>query len=406
MSGLWKTDKWFTSPWNGVEDVRRTLDFKPDIRLHDVTLRDGEQQAGVIFSCNEKILLAEKLAEMGIHRIEAGMPVVSKDDKDAISQIVRMGLPSEIFAFCRCSKSDIQAAAETGVKGVVVEIPCSQHLIEKAYRWDLEKAVALSVEATAYAHELDLYTVFFPIDISRTDIVWAIDMISRVAFEGHMDALVIVDTFGGLNMHAVPYLIKKFKDTLHKPIEAHFHDDYGLAVANTLMALASGADIAHTTVGGIGERAGNCCYEQLALSLLTLYGIDLKLNWEMMYDLSTLLKKITGMPTRPNQCITGEMLNCIESGILAAWYKNVFPKDMLELTPYLPSLVGAPESKVVLGKGSGLASIEIYLQNIGVEITDNEKKRELLALVKRAALEKQGLLDVEEFKHIVRCYLK
>lgn len=406
MDGSWKTDKWFTSPWNASEDARKNLNFSRNIKLHDVTLRDGEQQAGLCFSRDEKIALAEKLAEMGIHRIEAGMPVVSQDDREAIEHIVKMGLPSEIFAFCRCSKGDIKAAAETGVKGVVVEIPCSQHLIEKAYRWDLEKAVSLSIEATAYAHELGLYTVFFPIDMSRTDIAWALNLISRVATEGYMDALTIVDTFGGLNMHAVPYLIKKFRDTLKKPIEVHFHDDFGLGVANTLMALATGADVAHTTVGGIGERAGNCCYEQLALSLLTLYGVDLKLNWDAMYDLNALLKKITGMPTRPNQCITGESLNCIESGIVTGWYKNVYPTDMLELSPYMPSLVGAPEAKVVLGKGSGLPSIEIYLESIGVEIEDTAKKRELLALVKQAALKKHGLLDVEEFEQIVRDYLK
>ncbi|MBQ9197570.1 MAG: pyruvate carboxyltransferase [Clostridia bacterium] len=406
MNSSWKTDKWFTSPWNASEDARRSLSFRPNIRLHDVTLRDGEQQAGLIFSREEKIALAEKIAEMGIHRIEAGMPVVSAEDRAAIEHIVKMNLPAEVFAFCRCSKSDIRAAAETGVKGVVVEIPCSQHLIEKAYRWDLEKAVALSVEATAYAHELGLYTVFFPIDMSRTDLAWALNLISRVANEGYMDALTIVDTFGGLNMHAVPYLIKKFKDTLQKPIEVHFHDDFGLGVANTIMALASGADVAHTTVSGIGERAGNCCYEQLALSLLTLYGVDLKLNWQAMYELSALLKKITGIPTRPNQCITGKSLNQIESGIITSWYKNVYPDDMLELTPYLPSLVGAPEPCVVLGKGSGLPSIEIYLEQIGVELSDTEMKRELLGLVKQAAAKKHGLLEKSEFEQIVRDYLK
>lgn len=406
MNTPWNTDKWFTSPWNYMEDARKGLSFKPDIKLHDVSLRDGEQQAGLIFSCDEKIRLAEKMAEMGIHRIEAGMPAVSKADADAIADIVKRNLPSEIFGFCRCSKSDIRAAADTGVKGVVVEIPCSEHLIQKAYKWDVEKAVALSVEATAYAKELGLYTVFFPIDMSRTDMTWALNMISRVAREGHMDALTIVDTFGGLNLHAIPYLVQQARDTVKRPVEIHFHDDFGLATATTLQALACGADVAHTTISGIGERAGNCPYEQVAMALLTLYGVDLGIKYDKIVELSRLLREITGMPMRPNQCITGDTVSQIESGIITAWYRNVRDDALLEILPFSPALTGGREPMVVLGKGSGLPSIEVYLEKIGMQIDSTEKKRDLLALVKERGAAKHGLLSQDEFEQIVRDYLK
>ena len=291
MNTPWKSEKWFTSPWNFADPVAETYQFAKKIKLHDVSLRDGEQQAGLIFSKDEKIALAEKMAEIGIHRIEAGMPAVSPDDKEAIRQIVNHHWGPEVFAFCRCVKDDVKKAAELGVDGIVIEIPSSDHMIEKAYRWDLEKAVQLSVEATSYAKEMGLYTVFFPIDMSRADIHWAMKLIQRVATEGHMDALAIVDTFGGLNPSAIPYLIRTVKSYIDKPIEVHFHDDFGLGSANTLLALAAGADVAHTTISGIGERAGNCPYEDVALSLLTMYGVDLGLQYDKMYELSQMMRK-------------------------------------------------------------------------------------------------------------------
>lgn len=402
----WKTDQWFTSPWNFIDEVKSHYHFQKNIELHDISLRDGEQQAGLIFSKDEKILLAEKLAEIGIHRIEAGMPAVSKSDEDAIRQIVKMKLGPKIFAFCRCVKDDVKRAADLGVDGIVIEIPSSDHMIQKAYRWELEKAINLSIEATSYAKEKGLYTVFFPIDMSRADMVWALNLINRVSKEGHMDALALVDTFGGLNMHAIPYMIEKVKETISKPIEIHFHDDFGLASANTLMALSCGADVAHTTVSAIGERAGNCSYEEVALSLLTMYGFDIGLKFDKMYDLSKLVRRISGMPIRPNQGIVGDDIFSIESGIITGWYNNVKDTDPLELTPYLPSLTGHSKSTIVLGKGSGLPSIEHYLGMLGYEIPKTEDMMLILSKVKDSALKSHGLLSAQQFTDIANEVLK
>jgi len=405
METPWKNDKWFTSPWNFADEVRSGCQFSKNIKLHDVSLRDGEQQAGLIFSEDEKVQLAEKMAEIGIHRIEAGMPAVSEPDRAAIERIVKMKLGPEIFAFCRCMKEDVKRAADLGVDGIIIEIPSSDHMIEKAYRWDLEKAVALSVEATSYAKEMGLYTVFFPIDMSRADMVWAINLIKRVATEGHMDALAVVDTFGGLNPNAIPYLIRTMKANIDKPIEVHFHDDYGFASANTVLALAAGADVAHTTISAIGERAGNCPYEDVALALLTMYGVDLGLQYDKIYGLSKLMREMTGMPVRPNRGIIGDHIMDIESGIITGWYKNVKATDPLELTPYLPSLTGHPDNVILLGKGSGLPSIEHYLEKHGFEVSDKEKKMVILNRVKDLAILHHGLVSEEEFLSVVHAVL-
>jgi isopropylmalate/homocitrate/citramalate synthase len=402
MKKPWKTEKWFTSPWNFIEDVRKGQEFASKIKLHDVSLRDGEQQAGLIFNKDQKIALAEKLAEVGIHRIEAGMPAVSKQDEEAIREIVKRDLGPEIFAFARCMKEDVKKAADTGVTGIVVEIPSSEHIIKYAYQWPLEKAIELSIEATQYAKELGLYTVFFPIDMSRADMNWVLDLIEKVATEGHMDALAVVDTFGGLAPHAIPYLIKRVKERINKPIEVHFHDDFGLGAANTIMALAAGADVAHTTISSIGERAGNAAYEDVALSLLTMYDVDLGLNYEKIYETSKFLREISGLKIRQNKGIVGDNLFDIESGIIASWYYNVKDVAPLELAPYLPSLTGHPETRIVIGKCSGLPTVEIWLDKFGLTVDNEEQKEEILLKIKDKAYEKSGLLTPEEFAEIVK----
>ena len=192
----WKTDNWFVSQWNYADEVRKDLHFPKQIKVHDITLRDGEQQTGVILTKDDKIRIAEGLAEAGVHRIEAGMPIVSPSDAEAIKEIARRNLGPQIFAFSRCMVEDVERALDTGVNGVVMEIPSSQHMVDLAYKWPMEKAIETSIEATRFAHDNGLEVVFFPIDFSRSEMNWVLNLIERVGREGHMDALALVDTFG------------------------------------------------------------------------------------------------------------------------------------------------------------------------------------------------------------------
>ena len=193
------------------------------------------------------------------------MPAVSAQDRQVIVDLAKRGdIKSEIFAFARCMVDDVKRAADCGVKGVVIEIPCNEEMITKAYGWTMERALELSIQASLAAKEAGLYTVFFPIDMTRASMKWSLDLLEHVAENGHMDALAIVDTMGVLAPHTVPYLVRAVKARIPgKPVELHFHDDYGLGAANTIMGLAAGADVAHTTIGAVGERAGNAPYEDV-----------------------------------------------------------------------------------------------------------------------------------------------
>lgn len=392
-----KTDSWFVSPWNELSEVTQELTFASQIELHDITLRDGEQQAGVEFSRAEKVEIAKRLAAAGVHRIEAGMPAVSPDDEAAIREIVELGLPAQIFAFARCMVSDVELAADCGVDGIVVEIPSSQHLIEQAYGWPVEKAVELSVEATLAAKEAGLYTVFFPIDSSRAAMDWYLDLIERVASEGHMDALAVVDTFGGTSPHAIPYWIGKLRERLgDRPLECHFHDDFGLAVANTIMALGAGANVAHTTVTGIGERAGNCALEDLVLALLLMYGIDLGIDTTTFTELSRTVRDYAAHSIPANRAVVGERLFDVESGIIAGFVQRCGETAPTNIFPYHWDLVGQESAQVVLGKNSGLPSVALWLERLGLDADEPARDR-LLALVKERSLAAKRLLTEDEF---------
>jgi isopropylmalate/homocitrate/citramalate synthase len=393
-----RSEHWFVSPWNDLPQTTSSLRFAPEIELHDITLRDGEQQAGIEFTREEKVEIAKRLAEAGVHRIEAGLPAVSPADEAAIREIVQLGLPARIFAFARCMVSDVELAADCGVDGIVVEIPSSQHIIKEAYGWPVEQAIELSVEATLAAKEAGLYTVFFPIDSSRAEMEWYLDLIEQVATDGHMDALAVVDTFGGVAPHAIPYWIGRVRERLgDRPLECHFHDDFGMAVANTIMGLAAGANCAHTTVSGIGERAGNCALEDLVMALLVLYGVDLRIDTRRFTGLSQTVRRFAGHSVPSNRAVVGDRLFSVESGIIAGWVRMCGEESPTEIFPYHWDLVGQRPAEVVLGKSSGLASIAVWLDRLGLDASEEERER-LLVLVKERSLAEKGLLDETAFR--------
>ena len=400
MNTPWKTDNWFVSPWNYLEEV--TKDFKPPkkVKIHDVTLRDGEQQAGITFTKDDKIRIAEKLAETGVHRIEAGMPAVSPPDEAAIREIVKRNLGPEIFCFCRCMVDDVKRAKDCGVKGIVMEIPSSPQLIEDAYKWPLEKAIDLSIKATSAAKEMGLYTVFFTIDGTRTDMNFLLDLVDRVSKEGHMDAFTLVDTFGVLSPQGASYFTRKVKERVSKPVEIHFHSDFGLGVANTIMAVLAGAEVIHSTVTGIGERAGNAAMEETVLALLTLYGIDVGIHYNKLNELSQLVQKLSGTKVPASRPFVGKGAYDIESGIVTGWYRNVFKKSPTTVYPVNPKFVGHKKPKILLGKKSGLDNVAIWSQKLGVTLSDEESMT-VLQRVKLKAHDLKRPLNEKEFKKIV-----
>ena len=395
----WKTENWHTSPWNFAPEVTAEWNFPEKIQIHDVTLRDGEQQAGLTFDFDDKIRIAEALAEAGVHRIEAGMPVVSRDDARVVQELAKRNFGPKIYAFSRCMVEDVKRAVDAGVEGVIMEVPASPHLIELGYRWELERAIDLSIESTKYAYDNGLEVVFFPIDFTRSDLKWVIDLIERVGKEGHMDGLALVDTMGATSIHAMRYFVRAIKARIDVPLEAHFHMDFGLGIANTLMAVSEGVEVIQSTVLGLGERAGNVPMEETVMALLTLYDIDIGIKTERLKPLADLVRDISGAIVPGNRPIVGDDLFKVESGIIATWLLNCGDEHQTEVVPFRPRMVGQAEPEVVMGKGSGIDSVKDWLRKFQIQAND-EQSMEVLMAVKDWGLIHKRLMNDDEFRKL------
>ncbi len=398
----WKAEGWFTSPWNFDPEVTKDWKFPEKIQIHDVTLRDGEQQAGLAFDYDDKIRIAEGLAEAGVHRIEAGMPVVSRDDAKVVTELAKRDFGPKVYSFARCMVDDVKRAVDAGVKGVIMEVPASPHLIEKGYRWELDRAIDLSIESTTYAHEQGLEVVFFPIDFTRSDLHWVCDLIERVGDEGHMDGLALVDTMGATSIHAMQFFVRTMKNRFpDKPLEAHFHMDFGLGIANTLMACSEGVEVIQSTVLGLGERAGNVPMEETVMALLTLYNIDIGIKTQKLKPLADMVAEVSGATILGNRPIVGDDLFKVESGIIATWLLNCGYEDQTEVVPFRPSLVGQAEPEAVMGKGSGIDNCKHWLDKFQIQANEDEAMEVLMA-VKEWGLVHKRLMKDEEFATLAK----
>lgn len=401
-----RTNDYFVSFYNYLDEVRGQFrNLSPSVKFHDITLRDGEQQANVIFRKDEKIKIARKLDEAGVDRIEAGMPSVSRQDQEAITQMTHLGLESKIYSFARCMKSDVDIALKCDVDGIMMEVPSSDHLIKYGYGWTEERALATSIEATDYAHKHGLPVTFFTIDSTRAsfDIFWR--LVNAVAVQGYMDALTLVDTFGVASPQAVSYFVKKVKEKIgnRRPLEIHVHNDFGLAVANTIAAVMEGVDTVHTTVNGIGERSGNASTEEVAVALKLLYGVGSKVKFDRLRSLSKLVEELSLIKMPAQKPITGDNLFTTESGIIAGWWSRLEELNMpLEMFPFLPGFTGHESGvKVVLGKKSGKDSIIYKAKKLKVSIPE-DKLDKILTTVKETSEEKKRILTDQEFIEILR----
>ncbi len=330
------------------------------------------------------------------------MPAVSKEDMEAVKAIAHEGLSAKVFCFARCMKRDVDLALACDVDGVIMEIPSSDHLLKYAYGWTVEKAINLSVEATKYAGEHGLHVVFFTIDSTRARFETFWNIVDSVATEGHMDSCVLVDTFGVCSPEAISYLVREVKKRVDKPIEMHCHNDFGLAVANSLAGVVAGAEMVHTTVNAIGERSGNAALEETAVALELLYGVKTGIKFEKLRGLSKLVEELSLVKMPPHKPIVGDNAFTTESGIVAGWWDRAKDVKPLEVFPFNPEFLGYDKVKIVLGKGSGAASIVYRLKELGLKIPAEEKIDQILEKVKVFSEEKKRLLTDKEFLSIFR----
>lgn len=389
MTNYYKEDQWWASLYN---DIAYPAEKRRKIEIHDATLRDGEQTPGVVFTVDDKIRIAEKLSEVGIERIEAGMPAVSKLDFKAIKEISKRNLNSKIFTFSRAMRKDIDMAVESGAYGVVIEVPIGYPKLLHQFGWTWEDVLERSLDTINYAKSFGLYTVFFPYDTTRARVSDLENLLSGIVADSKPDSVGVVDTMGCALPQTIEYLVKKVKTlTNGLPVEVHTHNDFGMAVAAELAGIEAGADVVHSCVNGLGERTGNAATEELAVAMKVLMGLDNSYQLDKLVEMCSLVEDISGVSLPNNKPIAGKYNYTRESGIgVDKVIEN--PLVMFATDPSLFKRKG----DIVLGKKSGKASIEYYLMKNELTASD-EKISEMLAKVKEMGETERRLIQNDEF---------
>jgi isopropylmalate/homocitrate/citramalate synthase len=377
-----------TEIWTG--DVNRPYAFEADVGFYDTTLRDGEQTVGVVLDPQQKLEIARALADAGIERIEAGFPRVSQDDWEAVRLIVEAELPAEIWGFSRAVRADVEALVELGVKASVIESPISD-LKLGALGVSREEMLKRIRDAVSYAAENGITVAYFGVDSTRADPGF-FEEAYRAGVEAGAAEVVVVDTIGVATPEAVHELVGRASE-LGVPVHFHGHNDFGLATANAIAAVRAGARWIHGTINGMGERAGNANIGEVALALRALWGIETKLDLARVRDLGERVRELAGYELEPWKPLVGENLFRRESGAVASQFH-----DPPSIEPYSSELVGA-ERSIVLGKKSGIDSIRIKCEELGLDLSE-EAQRELLEAVKRRGAEKRGLVSDDELREL------
>lgn len=362
-----------------------------EVNIFDTTLRDGEQTPGTSFTLEEKIQIAEKLDEVGVDVIEAGFPINGKEEREAVQKIVET-VDTKVCGLARVKEKDIGAALDCNVDMVHTFVSTSDIQIQNSLDSTREEVLKMTEEAIEKIASEDVECMFSPMDATRTDFEFLVEVI-ETAKEAGADIINIPDTVGVIRPTAMKRLISKLKEEVDIRYDVHCHDDFGLAVANALAGFEGGAVQAQVSVNGIGERAGNASLEELVMSLESIYEVDTSIETEGLYELSKLVERLSDVPLPGNKPIVGKNAFSHESGIHA---QGVL-EDSSTFEPGImtPQMVGH-QRNLVMGKHTGTSSVQETLENAGFEPT-KEEVVEITKKIKSMGSKGKKITDTDVF---------
>jgi 2-isopropylmalate synthase len=360
------------------------------VRILDTTLRDGEQTPGVSLTTEEKLEIARQLDKLGVDTIEAGTPISSEGEKRAVKEIAGAGLNAEVCGLARTTRKDIDVAIACDVDAVHTFISTSEVQMKYAVNMTPEQVLASSIDSIEYIKSHGLVCEYSPMDATRTDRKF-LKRICKVAEEAGADRINIPDTVGIMIPTTMQQLIKDVKSVVKVPISVHCHNDFGMAVANSLAGVEAGASQIHVAVNGLGERAGNAALEEVAVALDLIYKKKTGINHQQLYETSRLVAKLTGMPIQANKAIVGENAFSHESGIHTRGV-TVVPSTF---EPIKPEFVGR-RRKLVAGKLAGTSGIRAELEESGLHPTKGQLA-EIVKTVKELGDKGKKVTDADLF---------
>lgn len=361
------------------------------IRIFDTTLRDGEQTPGVALTPEQKLNIAKKLDILGVDAIEAGFPIVSDGEMQGVKLVATANLRAEVCGLARTEKKDIDAAIKTGLKYVHTFIATSDIHLKYKLKLTRQQALEKAIEAVEYGKSCGLQVEFSAEDATRTDREYLKQVFKEVARAG-ADRIDVPDTVGYSTPAYMAEITKEAIEASKLPVSVHCHNDFGLAVANAISGIQAGAQCAHVTINGIGERAGNASLEELVMALQCLQfdkKFETNINTKLLYETSRYVSNIVGIHVQPNKAIVGENAFGHESGIHTHGILN----NPLTYEPISPELVGRTRWFQV-GKHAGAHGVSAMLEEYGIQPT-KEQTREVLERIKILGDQGKHVTDVE-----------
>ena len=351
-------------------------------------MRDGEQTPGVALTREKKLLIARALDDMGISVIEAGSAITSTGERESIKAVANDGLNAEICSYCRIVKMDVDYALECDVDSIHLVVPVSDLHIRTKIKKDRDAVRQIAVEVTEYAKDHGLVVELSGEDASRADLKF-LKALYEDGIDAGTDRLCFCDTVGLLVPERTTEIFRYLSSSLKAPLSIHCHNDFGLATANTIAALAAGAKQVHVTVNGIGERAGNASMEEVVMSLEWLYKYNTGIKHEMIYRTSRLVSRLTGVPVSPNKALVGGNAFTHEAGI----HVHGLIADKSTYEPMNPEYIGR-QRQIVLGKHAGRSSITLALKEMGLE-ADEVQTEEIFNRVKQLGDQGKHITDAD-----------
>jgi homocitrate synthase NifV len=334
--------------------------------LEDTTLRDGEQTPGIAFSVEDKIRIHDLLVDAGVRWIEAGIPAMGGDELRALRELIAKESLATLVAWNRGVRADIEQSLDLGFQAIHIGLPASDRLLRSSVgrdrAWLLEQARML----ITVAKEREVFVSVSAEDVARTELDFLQEYACVVA-EAGADRLRLSDTIGALGPEAYARRVEAVKAACDIAVQCHTHNDYGLALANTLAGVKAGARWFHSTVNGIGERAGMMDLAQVVMVLQRLYDVDLGIDPTRLKPLSDLVSNLTGVTPVPWQPVVGENVFAHESGI----HVNAMLRDSEAFEAFAPSEVGGTR-RLVLGKHSGRALVRQMLSEADLDANEDE----------------------------------
>jgi len=404
----YEKNRFWVSPMNYLPETYNMSEVQPHVQIHDVTLRDGEQTPGVVFKSDERIAIAKALSDLGVDRIEFGMPVVSQDIRDAFKDVLKMDLDSEIVAFLRTHPDDVQVAADLGVKRVIMEHNVNPYFCKHAYGLTHQETVERIIVAFKAAQKAGLKASFMGWDASRTNLEYLKRLYTEVCGQVIPESIIFVDTFGVMTPWAMMHTIRSIREWFpDMKVEVHNHNGFGLGTANAIAAVLAGASCVHGALLGLGERDGNIPIDEIVMALEILLKKNTRIKLSELTRVFKLAQRISGFENQGTKSVTGDFYFQIHPGIAVHAIEKAREAGLGERVwaAFAPEVIGKKGYEYLLGKESGLSTIKVYLNRLGLK-ADEEQMKEMLNAVKEQANVVKGTLSLEEFEFIANGILK